>query len=191
MNKNITIPTILAATIFVAGIFAFSPVQEASTVHTTLIAGTVGLACLTDSATYSADQVDNDDFTLTFGKAITILGLRAQSTDTSGDGDGADEIGIEADPTVNGAIVQSIIVDDATDTENISSNEQTDLLTTMDLAEPMTVLEGGAVVFTVDASVGTVLEDTDIITFEVCGLITDPANFVDADLVITGNNLAE
>ena len=33
MNK-LTIPTILAATVLVAGIFAFMPVQQASTVHT-------------------------------------------------------------------------------------------------------------------------------------------------------------
>lgn len=35
MNK-LTIPTILVAVIMVAGIFAFSPVQTASTVHDTI-----------------------------------------------------------------------------------------------------------------------------------------------------------
>jgi len=35
MNK-LTIPTILVATVMVAGIFAFMPVEQASTVHTTL-----------------------------------------------------------------------------------------------------------------------------------------------------------
>jgi len=35
MNK-FTIPAILVVTVFVAGIFAFMPVEEASTVHTTL-----------------------------------------------------------------------------------------------------------------------------------------------------------
>ena len=35
MNK-LTIPAILAATVMVAGIFAFMPVEQASTVHTTL-----------------------------------------------------------------------------------------------------------------------------------------------------------
>ena len=35
MNK-LTIPTILVATVMVAGIFAFMPVQQASTVHTTI-----------------------------------------------------------------------------------------------------------------------------------------------------------
>ena len=37
MNK-LTIPTILVATVMVAGIFAFMPVQQATTVHTTILA---------------------------------------------------------------------------------------------------------------------------------------------------------
>jgi len=37
MNK-LTIPVILVATVMVAGIFAFMPVQQATTVHTTIIA---------------------------------------------------------------------------------------------------------------------------------------------------------
>ena len=36
MLNKIAIPTILAATIMVAGIFAFMPVEQASTVHTTI-----------------------------------------------------------------------------------------------------------------------------------------------------------
>jgi len=39
MNK-LTIPTILVATVMVAGIFAFMPVQQASTVHDTIQANT-------------------------------------------------------------------------------------------------------------------------------------------------------
>jgi len=36
MNK-LTIPTILAATVMIAGIFAFMPIEQASTVHTTIV----------------------------------------------------------------------------------------------------------------------------------------------------------
>jgi len=39
MNK-ITIPAILVATVMVAGAFAFMPVEQASTVHTTILAST-------------------------------------------------------------------------------------------------------------------------------------------------------
>ena len=41
MNK-LVIPAILVATVMVAGIFAFMPVQQASTVHTTIIAKSSG-----------------------------------------------------------------------------------------------------------------------------------------------------
>ena len=46
MNK-LTIPAILAATVLVAGIFAFMPVQQASTVHTTL--GTAANVAIIDA----------------------------------------------------------------------------------------------------------------------------------------------
>jgi len=39
MNK-LTIPTILAITVLVAGIFAFMPIEDATTVHTTIIGAT-------------------------------------------------------------------------------------------------------------------------------------------------------
>ena len=59
MNK-LTIPAILVATVMVAGIFAFMPVQQASTVHTTIIASALkgGLA-----VTYSLDGVVGDGAT--------------------------------------------------------------------------------------------------------------------------------
>ena len=37
--KKLAIPAILAATVLVAGMFAFMPVQKASTVHTTILGG--------------------------------------------------------------------------------------------------------------------------------------------------------
>ena len=48
MNK-LTIPAILVATVMVAGIFAFMPVEQASTVHTTL--GQLNVGSNTDVAT--------------------------------------------------------------------------------------------------------------------------------------------
>jgi len=51
MNK-FTIPTILLATVMVAGMFAFMPVEQANTVHTTLVADISGA-----SATVSSDTI--------------------------------------------------------------------------------------------------------------------------------------
>jgi len=55
MNK-LTIPAILVATVMVAGIFAFMPIEQASTVHTTISR----IATLTEDKT-----VDGADFTIT------------------------------------------------------------------------------------------------------------------------------
>jgi len=48
MNK-LTIPAILAATVMVAGIFAFMPVEQASTVHATSALATVEVLTFTDA----------------------------------------------------------------------------------------------------------------------------------------------
>jgi len=72
MNK-LTIPAILAATVLVAGIFAFMPVEQASTVHTTglftfgagsITAGTIAIgavdadALATDAVTEITDAAE-------------------------------------------------------------------------------------------------------------------------------------
>ena len=66
MNK-LTIPAILAATVMVAGIFAFMPVQQASTVHTTL--GTAANLAILDT-NVDAILVDTDT---TIPAAITTV----------------------------------------------------------------------------------------------------------------------
>ena len=53
MNKLI-IPAILAATVMVAGIFAFMPVERASTVHTTIIAEVQSSTVLSDNSITAA-----------------------------------------------------------------------------------------------------------------------------------------
>ena len=50
MNK-LTIPAILVATVMVAGIFAFIPVEQASTVHTTIQANTMKLVTVSTTCT--------------------------------------------------------------------------------------------------------------------------------------------
>ena len=85
-----------------AGVFAILPLEEASTIHDTIIAGTVGLACLSDTAAYGAAQVDGDDLVLSFPtKEITILALRMEVDD------GNDEFGFDANIIANGGIIQT------------------------------------------------------------------------------------
>ena len=49
--NSITIPSILAGVILVAGIFAFMPIDQASTVHTTIQASTTQMSIATDTKT--------------------------------------------------------------------------------------------------------------------------------------------
>ena len=63
MNK-LTIPTILAATVMIAGMFAFMPIEQASTVHTTITlagfeAGALGVGDIATGA-ITADALATD-----------------------------------------------------------------------------------------------------------------------------------
>ena len=60
MNK-LAIPAILVATVLVAGIFAFSPVEQASTVHTDIIAQTQ--STVVSAGPFTVDD-DTDDGTI-------------------------------------------------------------------------------------------------------------------------------
>ena len=76
MNK-IVIPAILAVTIVVAGIFAFMPVEKASTVHTTIIAeiqssGVLAAGSITDT-TIATDALTSDELATSFVTEIGTL----------------------------------------------------------------------------------------------------------------------
>ena len=78
--KKLVIPAILAATVLVAGAFAFMPVEKASTVHTTILAGTsqiVTLAPATALITPAAggDATDRTSCTKTSTTPFRVLGI--------------------------------------------------------------------------------------------------------------------
>ena len=93
MNKLI-IPTILIATVLVAGIFAFMPVEQASTVHETIIADIGGVAIdLVNVA--GGTNVDNNAVNVLINVAGIVtdehfegrLLLQVTDVDTIGNGD--------------------------------------------------------------------------------------------------------
>ena len=102
--KQIIIPIILAATVIIAGFFAFSPIEEATTVHTLIVADIQGASGLDlddiqddtmvlqkVSAAAAGLDLDNGDFIrVDCDVPFTILGLII----------GEDE-GIEADDVVD------------------------------------------------------------------------------------------
>src|SRR5574341_1816426 len=76
--KKVVIPTILAATILVAGMFAMMPIQKAATVHTSIIAGGAGNVLLevTDANVNAADvyTVDCTTDAVVIGITATLAG---------------------------------------------------------------------------------------------------------------------
>ena len=90
MNK-LAIPAILTATIMVAGIFAFMPVEQASTVHTTAI-GTIVDVVDTDA---SWDATDNLGVTCT--GAFEVLQIELDLTEGAGLFDATDNINFNID----------------------------------------------------------------------------------------------
>lgn len=86
--RKIIIPTILAATVLIAGIFAFMPVQKASTVHTAIIAAlsstAVGAGGIT-SASIATDAIGSDELAASGVTEINAAVLAALA-DQDGDG---------------------------------------------------------------------------------------------------------
>ena len=188
MNK-LTIPTILVATVMVAGMFAFMPVEKASTVHLQVIAGSVGVGCVTDTLTV-AGAIDNDLVIFTFsneGAPIYIISLSGQVTTG---GIATEAFGIQlgqdvgaGETEVDGVVLTLILDDDAADAPDITER---------DMLSSALAQENGIFVETVlqlviddDESAGTDIEAADVLTFEICGLVSDPANFDAADVTIT------
>ena len=73
--KKIVIPVILTVTILIAGIFAFMPIDEAATVHTTLQSSTAA----TDQTTTLQANIDKQDRLLFFHLMTGIKNLNASS----------------------------------------------------------------------------------------------------------------
>lgn len=77
MTKKLVIPTILVATILVAGMFAMMPVQKVTTVHTTIQASTTGLKTVTSTpAAFAIDAASTLTVTAASLPAGTAATLR-------------------------------------------------------------------------------------------------------------------
>jgi len=102
MNK-LTIPTILVATVMVAGAFAFMPVEQATTVHTT-IQGTQ-LIDRTDSASAT---VAATDFTFTCDRGCVIQGIHIDDDD---DGTATQNVVVESYSVTNMVGAEALLFD--------------------------------------------------------------------------------
>jgi len=87
MNK-FAIPAILVATVMVAGMFAFMPVQQASTVHDTITTdiGT-SFRVASGSTALGAVDVGNEVFAITCASACIVESIEIWTTGGTEDGD--------------------------------------------------------------------------------------------------------
>lgn len=92
--NNLLIPSILAATILVAGMFAFMPIEKATTVHTTIQNTVQNTATLTDADWDAADAAD-DEKRLTCTAAAIIQEITFEIDGTLA---GGDNINLVVDP---------------------------------------------------------------------------------------------
>ena len=165
MNK-LTIPAILAATVMVAGIFAFMPVEQASTVHTTsILPGTTGIACATEDVAALA-TADNDIITYTFAQSVIVLSaLTNADASLAGDTLTFDVISVDG-----GASVFVAAGTATTDTVSTSYGIEQELI-------------GVGIQNTLALTINSATVDVnDVISFTFCVLTSDPANFDNADI---------
>jgi len=105
---KLAIPTILVSIVMVAGIFAFMPTYEASSVHTTIQNSQLELRTVsTNSLTYTAAQ----DLKITGAAAtdiFTLKGLTFSDGDTGTNATAADDFDVE-DIQVDGGRLFTVV----------------------------------------------------------------------------------
>jgi len=107
MNK-ITIPAILVATVMVAGMFAFVPVEQASTVHTSAAGAAIQLKVITAAAVDGIELDTAPSTTLTCPDGCIVNGITLTIVTDTGD----EELNIAVDAIlVDGEAIESEIFD--------------------------------------------------------------------------------
>ena len=128
MNK-IAIPAILVATVMVAGMFAFAPVEQASTVHTTVSSDII---VFTETLTLDAANTDNDTLDLTCNQPFAVLAiLFPDGADTADSLFGIDGVNISLDgtaATTAAVLLGANIPDDGVSSEEVLSTLVTDIV---------------------------------------------------------------
>jgi len=122
MNK-LLIPTILVATVLVAGIFAMLPVENASAVHTTIQANNAQLVRATEVAANFVDIVDGNDLEIISTAPFCVVSMVVQITAVTGDAFGYS--GVEIDNVAltrdEGTAVADTTVNDPNATETVTA----------------------------------------------------------------------
>jgi len=152
----------------VAGIIAFSPVEQVSTPHNAIFASTTGIACASETVDMG-DEIDNDTITFTFDQPILIHGITFNGAANMA----GDTLGFDGTVTVDGAI----------ETLSFGAFEE-NLADAPDLTwqneGPWTVSPiyvGSTLDILADDNDATTIDANDDFTVTFCGLVENAGNF--------------
>ena len=161
----------MAVTVLLAGFFAFSPVDQAVTVHTTIIAASYGPACATESVTMDAGAPDNDTISFTFDDPVVLVTLRGEATGTYTGG--ADGWGVDV------LTLDTVTIDIGAGPGVDAIDPDEEILHQFDFTNDIIVQSN--ITFTINDTDND-LDPSDVIDFAFCVIVTDPANFTDASI---------
>jgi len=109
MNKY-AIPTVLTAIVLLAGIFAFNPVEQASTVHNTILAGTGEFQSVSFDGNDCKANGNDGSFTITLDAATDVAIVYGINLSTDEATDGGDFLDFDIN-TDGLEIVDALLVD--------------------------------------------------------------------------------
>jgi len=170
---KVTIPALLTITVLVAGIFAFMPVDEVSTVHTTILAATTGIACATEAVDMGA-EIDDDTILFTFDQPIILFSMEFNGdANLLGDDLGFDAITIDGANAIANLGVFEEVLDDTPDLNWIEEGPW----------QTSNVYVGATITMTADDNGAEDVDANDDFTVTFCGLVENAGNF-DGDDVL-------
>jgi len=169
--NNLVIPSILVVIVAMAGFIAFTPINNASTVHLTILANTAGLVCVTEEDVILTDaNPDNDIVTYTFSQPILLTQVLLNSDATlAGNALDFDLF------TVDGALWN----DNNSFSPDVTNTVSGNLLSDNGLGDT-DMMVNTTLAMTVEAA-GTI-DQNDIVSITFCGITQDSQNFTSADI---------
>ena len=182
MRYKIIIPSVLVATIILAGIFAFSPIDKADAVHNTILAGTMAIECET---TTNADISDTTEVDITADDDFVIQSVLVEFTA----GDATDDIDFPVVTVIAGLgdeantiVLGDYGIDPAAGSAVFDLVRENDDVT---LTANLHLLAGNNIEFEVELTDGVAENANESLTITACVLINED----DADsLVVTISN---
>jgi hypothetical protein len=163
--RKILVPVIIGAILMAGLSLAMIPVERATTVHNTILAGTIGLGCATESVDIGA-EIDNDIITFTFTQPIVLTTIIVDGAANMA----GDTLGFDAVTVDDADVTTTATAEDLDDDPAVEIYNELDLLSIHVQAELALTADD-------DAAAGDALDANDDFDITFCGLTEDPEDF--------------